>query len=219
MRHTCRATHDGDVKSMKRLRIMSFRRTFLAITTILALATAILWWQTYPPDHGYGLRYQTTDGRNFAVFSYHGCLLLYDVRIPTTTPCWILDWDGYDAIQKWDAASIVRDDADRQNLRGTGTNIHLLGFRLFNLHDLYSIRQFGLEPYPGPARGILLPYWSITALLTLPLAFAVWRSIKRKSHHNTGLCPICGYDLRASPTRCPECGAPNLSPRSTCEAP
>ena len=59
-------------------------------------------------------------------------------------------------------------------------------------------------------REIIVPYWSL-AVLTGALP-AVWlvRTARRRLRDRraaAGLCTACGYDLRGSAGRCPECGA------------
>lgn len=53
-----------------------------------------------------------------------------------------------------------------------------------------------------------VPYWcTLVYLATFPvLAVIIWRN-HRKRESLVGMCSRCGYDLRASPVRCPECGA------------
>ena len=53
-------------------------------------------------------------------------------------------------------------------------------------------------------RQLVIPYWLVVVLF---LTVAVWRMQTRR-RHAVGRCRHCGYDLRATPERCPECGTP-----------
>jgi hypothetical protein len=55
---------------------------------------------------------------------------------------------------------------------------------------------------------VAAPHWSVAALLAAPsLVWRAARAARRHSRRRKGLCLRCGYDLRASGTGCPECGA------------
>ena len=76
------------------------------------------------------------------------------------------------------------------------------------------LRTFaGFGWYSGNLQGkrgyvLSVPYWGVALLTTLlpAIAFRQFLSRRRQGSETRMLCLTCGYDLRATPDRCPECG-------------
>jgi hypothetical protein len=71
-----------------------------------------------------------------------------------------------------------------------------LGFRAFRFSEL------GTAGYV-----VVVPDWLPIALAAIAPALWTHRRLRRRRYRLAGSCLQCGYDLRATPGRCPECGA------------
>jgi hypothetical protein len=63
--------------------------------------------------------------------------------------------------------------------------------------------------YSWRSRLLVVPFWSLFLLTGTPAGIVLLRKIvvaRIRSRKAKGLCPNCGYDLRATKQRCPECG-------------
>lgn len=68
-----------------------------------------------------------------------------------------------------------------------------------------------IEPTGTRQSSLALRFWVLLIPTGVgPLMLAL-RYLYRKSQIQPGCCKFCGYDLRASTGRCPECGAPIAS--------
>lgn len=79
----------------------------------------------------------------------------------------------------------------------------LIGRQWALWHDSGSMGQTALTSW-----GIIVPCWA--ALLLFAICPALWLNNRRRRRaQQRGItCLACGYDLRATPDRCPECGTP-----------
>ena len=64
----------------------------------------------------------------------------------------------------------------------------------------------GPHPRFGENVSYTIPYWFLAATTGVAPAVTSRRLLASRTRARRGHCPSCGYDLRATPERCPECG-------------
>lgn len=154
-----------------------------ALSLLLCVATAALWVQSLFA----GLAMDFAHG-----FGSHGRAILGSIASQRGKTVQITYW--------WDNIGRI----DHEGVR----------FRTFQplpFATTFGFSHFvSLNPMPGLARdeALCVPHLFVILLCAiLPSWWILLRARARKARCRNG-CPECGYDLRASPERCPERGTP-----------
>jgi hypothetical protein len=165
--------------------------TFLsAVSLLLCVATCVLWVRSQ--SRGELVRW---DGDRYAVFAAHGVGVFFFGRTPTKNR----------VPSEPRAAYFTAPDLIDMDSIAAGRRVWISRGRL----TLYE----GVPQDGGPWGrfedfAASVPLWSACLLtMALPAAWAGRVARRRLRSISSGICRRCGYDLRASPDRCPECGA------------
>jgi hypothetical protein len=178
---------------MRRLLQWTFNGS-AAISLLLCVAMCVLWARGYRFDDK--IEYRTHGGglgghSDYWMWSYGGAIGM--AMSTEWTP------DAGISFYSSDCSALGETNINAfRSDRSARPGLHLLG--LWFVHD-------PTDRSPLPWRELGLPTWfAVIFLAILPL---VWMRgcARRRDRMRHGLCPTCGYDLRVSPNRCPECGA------------
>ena len=96
---------------------------------------------------------------------------------------------------------------------------HETGPSIWNKYGFGFGRQSSYEEFQRRRRqgvagqyeiAVYVPLWAaVMACVAYPMLYLAMR-LRRTIRSRRGRCSVCGYDLRCSPGRCPECGASEL---------
>lgn len=83
----------------------------------------------------------------------------------------------------------------------------------------YAFLGFGFlrasDPLTQSNRWLWFPHWFAALLCAIIPALYLHAVLRTRRVVRLNLCPTCGYDLRATPDRCPECGNVSVAAAET----
>jgi hypothetical protein len=161
-----------------------------ALSLLLCLATVVLWVRSY-----YRVECVVLNDRNdlrtmpFGGWFDRGAFIIIQSR----------PHGGFIEHLGWGSYSGANADDARGFLHGILYYAHARG-------DFGFMWGSYVNNHGGGYSVVALPLWMLVCLFGIIPAIAIVRQC-RKRPPIVGMCPHCGYDVRATPNRCPECGA------------
>ena len=154
--------------------------TLSALSLLLLVAVCVMWVRSHVAED---ILYVQTTSRMYGASSEDGTLVFFT-------------WGDPDPQEKLWGYKMLPTTGEKMSKMRTRTVRHA---------DVLGFGYFAGAMHRQSYRALTAPIWCAAMLSTLFLACSVlyWRRTRRRP----GLCPSCGYDLRATPDRCPECGA------------
>ncbi len=188
------------------LKSLSMRERLIHVSAVMSLlfcmATAVLWVQSYwyvdNVWHGAPSHMET----------------LVSLQGEVTLHVTIADSDGTDFHNDWSwmhARSAGANSAPRSGFSDPGElwNLNAMGFLCTASRGGSSQIQLGPDVTQSTSydKGFTIGFPHIAAVVALAiLPSLLVKRLITKRRRPIGVCTACGYDLRASPDGCPECG-------------
>jgi hypothetical protein len=191
-------------------------REWIRALNILALPPLVALW-LLSHWQGFGLAWQQS--RNlpsqqrpprWLLQSTAGCLVLTREEAPALDPS-LFWWEQRLAgpLYLWEVKGRTH-MSERYFYRSAGGFGYLMAARRPTFRDDHEDPVSNAEVFdptkPTTYAGVKMPYWFLVAVSASFRVRSWLRRERERDRSRVGLCPACGYDLRATPDRCPECG-------------
>jgi hypothetical protein len=163
-------------------------------SALLCVAMLILWARSYTV--AYGISHRDPTAENVMLAAESGYLSLTTVTVERTMP----PPRPPPTTRPWQFHTAPADPASTHDFRRPGW-LGKLG-----------LGTGGFAQAEGPSGAVLFVrfywchLWIPAAAFALLPALRLWRTLRRRRAPAPHACRACGYDLRATPDRCPECG-------------
>ncbi|HEY2587909.1 MAG TPA: hypothetical protein VGI81_19350 [Tepidisphaeraceae bacterium] len=167
------------------------RIPILSTLAFLLLITVLVLW-VRSPRHADAVLFYTPAGHLTGMASDHGGMLFCASDIPFGREMGLTADAMSTSADEFAAIHVTLFDPSNEKW-------HFLGFH---------VAAGTLGTWGWKFNAILVPYWALLIPLAIPPLTGFRRAIRRARRRRRGQCLACGYDLRQSPERCPECGRP-----------
>jgi hypothetical protein len=189
------------------------RRVFLVTGWIALLSVATVWLRSYLESDFVTLRYAKWSDDHYRIHFFGTFWAKGRLQVGYTAITKVISQTSQDVIESDRRTSPpgfswkyrATDPADGQKVMVAGRTASSIGPVVLDFVTRSDDRGWSLI-----RRNLIAPLWAILAPLTLLPAVQLVRIARALvlRNHCPPRCTTCGYDLRATPDRCPECGQP-----------